>query len=274
MVVAAARRPEAVGACDLPQSGALGLAVLAVVDLDGQEPGADHRLEDLLGHVLAAAGGGGMRGDRDASGLPDRGDGDLGGRRVVAHVVGGAGREDRGEGRAPVGDDARGHEGVGDVRAPQRGGLPRDLLLHLVPGDRVVAGDGLDHGTGAVAPGGAGPLQLVGQRRLRAGVGQQREDVDARAPVLGGDLDAGDDGDAVGARGRAGVVPAGGRVVVGQRDDVQAHGAGLGEELVDRAGAVGVRRVRVQVGAGIGRDRHTATVRLRAARLAGERIEG
>ena len=76
--------------------------------------------------------------------------------------------------RQPGGD-----EGVGDVRAAHGralAGLRRDVI----PGDRVVTGDAVDHVPGTLVPRAAGPVHLRGQLRRRRGHGGSR----AGAPTI------------------------------------------------------------------------------------------
>ena len=88
--------------------------------------------------------------------------------------------------------------------------------------------------------------QLLGQRRVGR-VGQVPEQVDADAVELAGDLDPGDESDPEVLGGAPAVGPPVGRVVIRERDHVQAGPLGVRHQDVHRVGAVRAVRVGVQV---------------------------
>ena len=136
------------------------------------------------------------------------------------------------EGGATVGEGTGGDERVGDVRAPHGAALGREGE-HVLPRDRVVGRQVLDHARGArlailaraseiIDEAGAGWVEEVGQ--------EMHGDPRGRARHLG----TPDEAHAGVRDGGRGLVPAGRRVVVRQRDGVQPGLSGDSQELRGR----------------------------------------
>jgi hypothetical protein len=95
--------------------------------------------------------------------------------------------------------------------------------------------------------------QRRGERRVRV-VEVVAEDVEVLVvAVQGGELGGGDEADALGLRGFERLVDPGDRVVVGEREQLDAGVRGGADDLGGRERAVGVRRVRLEVEGGGGR---------------------
>jgi hypothetical protein len=89
----------------------------------------------------------------------------------------------------------------------------------------------------------------LGGEAWMCGVDEIPEEVDRPAVPRARDLDPTNQGDAVSRGRRRGLVPAVGRVVVGERDDLEPGVARGDDDLGGRLGAVARRRVGMQVDA-------------------------
>ena len=107
----------------------------------------------------------------------------------------------------------------------------------VLPGDRVIGREALDHAPGPAVARGAGALQDVPQSRV-LGIEEVGEQVEDGAIGGAGDLRAPQQGHAAPRHGRGGLGPPGRRVVVGQPDDVEPRARGRGHELRGRVGSV------------------------------------
>ena len=123
-----------------------------MVHLQGGQSGLGHLGEDRIRHKTALAGRGAWVGShRDPAGSTHQATGLDRVQCPVDDVVGGTGSEWPGEGGITVGEGPGRDEGVGDVGSADRvgaGGLDDDVL----PGDRVVLAEALDHPLGTGVP--------------------------------------------------------------------------------------------------------------------------
>ncbi len=224
-----------------------------VVDLDPVEARGGERRYRALGNGVAALGGAGVREDGDSAGRLDEADRVEGVEFVLLDVRASAvgqpvGRKGVGDGL----DDAEFHQGGRDVRAADRA-VSGDTG-HLVPLDRHAQLLELaDHGPRAGHP--VVPYQLALARQLGlVGVEEVRQHVQPDAVEAAGELGAGDEGhprrERVECGDRLGV--AAGRVVVGERHDVESGRRGVTHQL-----GRGVRAVR-SCGVGVQVDQHDA----------------
>ena len=173
-------------------------------------------------------------------------DGACGFRRVVRDVIPRTGRQNMCERLAAVGNDARRHQGIRDMRAPHRRAVS-GMGINVRPRDRIVLRQQFDHPFGPGQPCVAGFTDFCQQ----TGVGrvvQVGQDVDAD-PLhrVAGHFHAGYQPDAVLPCGRESGLPARRRVVVGQRDYVQACGGSRTYDVGGRLRAVRDCGVCVQI---------------------------
>src|SRR5690606_17875243 len=109
----------------------------------------------------------------------------------------------------------------------------------------------LDHPPGTAQAGVAGTRD-GGAEAAGGGVVEVGQEVDADPAGGGGDLRAADEGHPGALDGGGGLLPPVPRVVVGERDDVEAGGGRGGHEDGRPLGAVGEARVGVEVDGGAG----------------------
>ncbi|WP_234946159.1 hypothetical protein [Agrococcus sp. Marseille-P2731] len=218
MVVARAGDEESQPLGVAEQLRPVSVVVVAVPDLDPAEAGGREVAERGQVHDGPPARTR-VREHRDAAGVVDDPDRLLGRRRPVRLVVAALPVQDAVERGRSVGDDAERDERVCDVRPPD-GRAGRRVLLDVLPGERVVATDGVHHALGPRHPLGADALALTHERR-RLWVEQVAQHVHAGRPDLRGELDTGQQRDADLARRVARLSPARDGVVVGERDDAQ-----------------------------------------------------
>lgn len=149
------------------------------------------------------------------------------------------------ESGAAVGEGTGGDERVGDVRAPHGPALGREGE-DILPRDRVVRAQVLDHAEGARFAVLAGSTEIIdeaGAGRVEK-VGQQvHGDPRGRTRHLG----APDEADAGARDGSCGLVPSGRRIVIGQRDGVQPGLRGDCQELGGRIRPIGIRAMSMGV---------------------------
>ena len=217
-----------------------------VVDLDAGQPQVAQLRERRLGEHRPRRPRPRVRDHGDAAGRDDQRHHVLEVGGVAAGVPRPTGVEVPLERLGAVGDHAAGDQRVGHVRSAGRRRAGRDAP-YVVLGelDPCRAQVGQDRGHPGVA---AREHPVQGEDQVRVlGVGQVRQEVHAGVLEAGADLDPGHQVEAerLGRLGRLG--PALRRVVVGQRDHVEARLGGRPHHLRRALRAVGGARVGVEV---------------------------
>ena len=164
--------------------------------------------------------------------------------RLVRQVVAAREVQDRREGLATGAHDSTRHESVGDVGAADT--VASALREHVIPADVVVARDVGDHALGPAETVGTNVRRLSDELAV-VGVEEVAEHVHAAPLVARAELHAPNDLDARAARRGERLVPPRRRVVVGDRDRVEARLDGRADQLRGCLGAVADAAVRVQV---------------------------
>ena len=151
-------------------------------------------------------------------------------------------------------------EGIGDVRASDRGAV-RGLRDDVVPVQVEVAADAVGHGAGALQPRRA---DAVGHRAQPdvVGIDEVGQHMHAAPFVFRGELHARNEGHAERCRRFGRLRPSRCRVVVGERRGAQAVPVRGRHDLRGRLRAVGVDRMQVQVARPLeaSRVRHPSSV--------------
>jgi hypothetical protein len=247
--------------------------VVAVVDLEADHAGVGHPFDQLVRHRGLVAPHPGVRKDADATRASDERDG----VDRVEGVLRDAGRPAVGD--VPVErlllglDDPGLDHRLRDVR-PNDVAAARDLADAFERDRQPERLELLDHELAAAQTRVTQTSELLAKGGI-VDVRPEAEDVDARAEVLGGELDAGNDVDADLDARRRRLLEAVGRVVVRERDDVELALGRQTNELGRRERAVGAVRMRVQVDAGHARvivadaldDRHPRAGGRHSARM-------
>src|SRR5688500_11277653 len=252
VAVRAAGGDQAETVRELPPVLALHEVVIGVVDLEPRHPRPRHRLDEHLGDRALVSPHPRVREHAEPSRAPDQGEGVERIESVLRHVR-----------RLPVADppvegvllglDVAGLDhglrdvGTDDVPAP------RDLVDPLELDLQTELPELVDHPLPTAEPLIAEAAQLLLERGVRD-VHPVTQDVDARAFVLGGELDARHDLDPEIDAGRQRLLEPLGRVVIGHRDHVEPAFGGQPDEPGGREGPIRAIGVRVQVDPGHGPD--------------------
>jgi hypothetical protein len=227
---------------------ALLIVVVGMVNLHANHAAVGHPFDQLVGHGTVPLPHRGVREDTHPAGGADQREGVKGRQRVLRDVGDATVGDEPVERLAFLRDDARLHHRLRDV-------WPCD---QVIAGDRahplerdVVAevAELLDHELAPSEPRVGQTPELLDEGGI-GGIGPVRQDVQRRAVMLGRELDTGNDREIrAGCRGRRFRV-AGRRVVIGDRDPLEAALERERHVLRHGVGAVGFDGVGVQVDPG------------------------
>ncbi len=228
------------------------LVVVTVIALDTEETDLSHGFDDLFRKEALAGACPGVGQHRDSSGVPDQPHGfDRIGSPVV-HVV----RERRvqclHESFVPVAEGSSVDQGVRDVRSADGAALG-STGLNVLPGDREVGGEVLDHSPSTGGPGLDG-LREGPVNAFCSGVQQVSKQVDSDPIGSTGHLDASQQSDAGLWYRRRCLLPAGEGVVIRQAHHVESRITGSTHEFGRCIRAVRARAV------GVGINEHASRV--------------
>lgn len=220
------------------------LGIVAVVDLQPQETGVDHLVDDSAPDHASTVECRRVREHGHPTGLADQPDGGCRMRRIMAHPVGRTGREDPFESLAARSDDSQSYQRIGDVR-PTDSCTLGDELLNQWPGNGEIVRHQLHHALRARQPRAPRLLDLLKQPRVGR-IMEIGQDMHADAGIGSArNLHAGDEYHSEPGRGVFRPLPARRRIVVRERNGVESrYRSGLYEHL---RGLCAVRYVRVRV---------------------------
>lgn len=221
------------------------VVVVAVEHLDTTQPGVGHLADNVFGHHPAPLVGERVRHDGYSPGAAHQFDRSYRMRCVVRDVVPAAGLQEGGKGLTAVSDHPGGDQCVSNVRTAERGTWHR-LGLYLFPGQPGIGGKQFYDPACSVHSRITGFGQLLGECLVQR-IGEVSEQVHADAARRTRDLDAPNERDAALRRGTGRFVPASGRVVVSEGDDIQPRRSCRLHDLRGGLGPVALVGVGVKV---------------------------